>query len=133
MRSSYFDGDDPPEPQNIVKVPKIEPKEEKWENELGANVKEELNDTDLEYLFQDVVRNPSLDEELKKDQEKKKDNARYIDMLVRRTENYSLNLHVSKKEKRFYPQLCFNVAFPFSEIQREATFLWDERGKCHLL
>ncbi|XDV29353.1 hypothetical protein PO909_032490 [Leuciscus waleckii] len=78
---SYFDGDDPPESQNIVKVPKIEPKEEKWENELGANVKEELNDADLEYLFQDVVRKPSLDEELKKDQEKKKDNARYIDML----------------------------------------------------
>lgn len=80
---SYFDGDDPPEPQNIVKVPKIEPKEEKQENEdeLGASVKEELNDTDLEYLFQDVVRIPSLDEELKKDQQKKKDNARYLDML----------------------------------------------------
>ncbi|XP_077104241.1 ATP-dependent DNA/RNA helicase DHX36 isoform X1 [Siphateles boraxobius] len=78
---SYFDGDDPPEPQNIVKVPKFEPKEEKREDELGANVKEELNDADLEYLFQDVVRTPSLDEELKKDQEKKKDNARYIDML----------------------------------------------------
>ncbi|XP_067245956.1 ATP-dependent DNA/RNA helicase DHX36 [Chanodichthys erythropterus] len=78
---SYFDGDDPPEPQNIVKVPKIEPKEEKREDELVANVKEDLNDTDLEYLFQDVVRTPSLDEELKKDQEKKKDNARYIDML----------------------------------------------------
>ncbi|XP_048066763.1 ATP-dependent DNA/RNA helicase DHX36 isoform X2 [Megalobrama amblycephala] len=78
---SYFDGDDPPEPQNIVKVPKIEPKEEKREDELVANVKEDVNDTDLEYLFQDVVRTPSLDEELKKDQEKKKDNARYIDML----------------------------------------------------
>uniref|UniRef100_A0A8C1QY34 RNA helicase n=1 Tax=Cyprinus carpio TaxID=7962 RepID=A0A8C1QY34_CYPCA len=83
LPSSYFDGDDPPEPQNIVKVPKIEPKEEKQENEdeLGASVKEELNDTDLEYLFQDVVRIPSLDEELKKDQQKKKDNARYLDML----------------------------------------------------
>ncbi|KAL0168449.1 hypothetical protein M9458_036671, partial [Cirrhinus mrigala] len=78
----YFDGDDPPELQNI-KVPKIEPKAEKQENEdeLGASVKEELNDTDLEYLFQDVVRIPSLDEELKKDQQKKKDNARYLDML----------------------------------------------------
>uniref|UniRef100_A0A9J7X9K5 ATP-dependent DNA/RNA helicase DHX36 n=1 Tax=Cyprinus carpio carpio TaxID=630221 RepID=A0A9J7X9K5_CYPCA len=42
---------------------------------------EELNDTDLEYLFQDVVRIPSLDEELKKDKQKKKDNARYLDML----------------------------------------------------
>uniref|UniRef100_A0A9J8DBS3 ATP-dependent DNA/RNA helicase DHX36 n=1 Tax=Cyprinus carpio carpio TaxID=630221 RepID=A0A9J8DBS3_CYPCA len=83
LPSSYFDGDDPPEPQNIVKVPKIEPKEEKQENEdeLGASVKEELNDTDLEYLFQDVVRIPSLDEELKKDKQKKKDNARYLDML----------------------------------------------------
>uniref|UniRef100_A0A8C1MEV0 ATP-dependent DNA/RNA helicase DHX36 n=1 Tax=Cyprinus carpio TaxID=7962 RepID=A0A8C1MEV0_CYPCA len=75
--------EEPSEPQNIVKVPKIEPKEEKQENEdeLGASVKEELNDTDLEYLFQDVVRIPSLDEELKKDQQKKKDNARYLDML----------------------------------------------------
>uniref|UniRef100_A0A673N7X4 ATP-dependent DNA/RNA helicase DHX36 n=1 Tax=Sinocyclocheilus rhinocerous TaxID=307959 RepID=A0A673N7X4_9TELE len=83
LPSSYFDGDDPPEPQNIVKVPKIEPKEEKQENEdeLGASVKEELDDTDLEYLFQDVVRIPSLDEELKKDLQKKKDNARYLDML----------------------------------------------------
>lgn len=91
LPSSYFDGDDPPEPQNIVKVPKIEPKEEKQENEdeLGASVKEELKDTALEYLFQDVGRIPSLDEELKKDQEKKKeDNARYLDMLVRRTEKY---------------------------------------------
>ncbi|XP_026143566.1 ATP-dependent DNA/RNA helicase DHX36 [Carassius auratus] len=80
---SYFDGDDPPEPQNIVKVPKIEPKEEKQENkdESGASVKEELNETDLEYLFQDVGRIPSLDEELKKDQKKKNDNARYLDML----------------------------------------------------
>lgn len=86
LHSSYFDGDDPPEPQNIVKVPKIEPKEEKREDEVVANVKEDLNDTDLEYLFQDVVRTPSLDEELKKDQEKKKDNARYTDMLVRQTE-----------------------------------------------
>uniref|UniRef100_A0A673NDV9 ATP-dependent DNA/RNA helicase DHX36 n=1 Tax=Sinocyclocheilus rhinocerous TaxID=307959 RepID=A0A673NDV9_9TELE len=75
--------EEPSEPQNIVKVPKIEPKEEKQENEdeLGASVKEELDDTDLEYLFQDVVRIPSLDEELKKDLQKKKDNARYLDML----------------------------------------------------
>lgn len=83
LHSSYFDGDDIPEPQNIVKVPKIEPKEEKREDKLGANVKEDLNDTALEYLFQDLVQTPSLDEELKKDQERKKDNARYIDMLVR--------------------------------------------------
>ncbi|KAI2653722.1 ATP-dependent DNA/RNA helicase DHX36 [Labeo rohita] len=79
---SYFDGDDPPELQNI-KVPKIEPKAEKPENEdeLVASVKEDVNDTDLEYLFQDVVRIPSLDEKLKKDQQKKKDNASYLDML----------------------------------------------------
>uniref|UniRef100_A0A8C1VRI8 RNA helicase n=1 Tax=Cyprinus carpio TaxID=7962 RepID=A0A8C1VRI8_CYPCA len=62
---------------------KEEPSEEKWENEdeLGASVKEELNETDLEFLFQDVGRIPSLDEELKKDQKKKTDNARYLDML----------------------------------------------------
>uniref|UniRef100_A0A672P7A2 RNA helicase n=1 Tax=Sinocyclocheilus grahami TaxID=75366 RepID=A0A672P7A2_SINGR len=80
---SWRGKEEPSEPQNIVKVPKIEPKEEKQENEdeLGASVKEELDDTDLEYLFQDVVRIPSLDEELKKDLQKKKDNARYLDML----------------------------------------------------
>uniref|UniRef100_A0A8C2FZE7 RNA helicase n=1 Tax=Cyprinus carpio TaxID=7962 RepID=A0A8C2FZE7_CYPCA len=39
-----------------------------------------LNETDLEFLFQDVGRIPSLDEELKKDQKKKTDNARYLDM-----------------------------------------------------
>ncbi len=88
LPSSYFDGDDPPEPQNIIKVSKIEPKEEKHENELGASVKEELKETDLEYLFQEVGRIPSLDEELKKDKKKKNDNARYLDMLVRRTETY---------------------------------------------
>uniref|UniRef100_A0A671QQ84 ATP-dependent DNA/RNA helicase DHX36 n=1 Tax=Sinocyclocheilus anshuiensis TaxID=1608454 RepID=A0A671QQ84_9TELE len=47
----------------------------------STSVKEELDDTDLEYLFQDVVRIPSLDEELKRDLQKKKDNARYLDML----------------------------------------------------
>ncbi len=85
---SYFDGDDPPEPQSIIKVSTIEPKEEKHENELGASVKEELKETDLEYLFQEVGRIPSMDEELKKDKKKKNDNARYLDMLVRRTETY---------------------------------------------
>uniref|UniRef100_A0A671QRK5 ATP-dependent DNA/RNA helicase DHX36 n=1 Tax=Sinocyclocheilus anshuiensis TaxID=1608454 RepID=A0A671QRK5_9TELE len=69
LPSSYFDGDDPPE------------EKQENEDELGASVKEELDDTDLEYLFQDVVRIPSLDEELKRDLQKKKDNARYLDML----------------------------------------------------
>lgn len=106
LHSSYFDGDEPPEPQNIVKVPKIEPKEEKQEDELGANVKEDLNDTDLEYLFQDVVRTPSLDEELKKDQEKKKDNARYIDMLVRQKNIYQ-NFMCQKKRNALLPTTLF--------------------------
>lgn len=81
---SYFDGDDPPDdPQIVLKVPKIEPKEERQEEESGASVKKELPDTDLDYLFQYVVQKPSLDEELKEDLQKKRDNHRYIDMLVR--------------------------------------------------
>ncbi|XP_051512420.1 ATP-dependent DNA/RNA helicase DHX36-like [Myxocyprinus asiaticus] len=78
---SYFDGDDPPQSQNVVKVSKIEPKEEKQEAELGANVKKEPYNLDLEYLSQHVVRKPSLDEELKNDQQKKRENPKYLDML----------------------------------------------------
>lgn len=79
---SYFDGDDPPDdPEIILKVPKIEPKEERQEDESGSSVRGELTDTDLDYLFQYVVQKPSLDEELKKDLQKKRDNHRYNDML----------------------------------------------------
>nr|XP_055030353.1 ATP-dependent DNA/RNA helicase DHX36 [Misgurnus anguillicaudatus] len=79
---SYFDGDDPPDvPEIVLKVPKIEPKEERREDESGASVREDLTDTELDYLFQYVVQKPSLDEELKEDLQKKRDNHRYKDML----------------------------------------------------
>ncbi|XP_005159264.3 ATP-dependent DNA/RNA helicase DHX36 isoform X1 [Danio rerio] len=80
---SYFDGDDPVETQNIMPLPKVEPKDEKQEDAIKsrASLKEELNETNLEYLLQDVVQIPFLDEELKKDQQKKEDNAAYIEML----------------------------------------------------
>lgn len=80
---SYFDGDDPLETQNIMPLPNVEPKDEKQKDEIKsrASLKEELNETNLEYLLQDVVRIPSLDEELKIDQQKKEDNAAYIEML----------------------------------------------------
>ncbi|XP_051580749.1 ATP-dependent DNA/RNA helicase DHX36-like isoform X1 [Myxocyprinus asiaticus] len=78
---SYFDGEDPPQPENVMKVSKIEPKEEKQEVELQANVKKEPYDSDLEYLSQSVVRKPSLDEELKNDQQKKREKPRYLEML----------------------------------------------------
>ncbi|KAG9273415.1 ATP-dependent RNA helicase DHX36 [Astyanax mexicanus] len=75
---SYFDGDDPPEQQEqqTFKVPKIEPKEE-----VRMRVKEEPGAKDLEYLFQDVVRKPTLDAELQSDLENKRENSKYLDML----------------------------------------------------
>ncbi|XP_056334421.1 ATP-dependent DNA/RNA helicase DHX36 isoform X2 [Danio aesculapii] len=80
---SYFDGDDPLETQSTMPLSKVEPKEEKREDEIKsrASLKKELNETNLEYLLQDIVRIPSLDEELKQDQQKKEDNAAYIEML----------------------------------------------------
>lgn len=69
-----------------MRLPKTEPKEEKQEHELGASVKTGLQDTDLQYLCHYVERKPSLDEELKKDLQEKKDNQRYLDMLVRQTD-----------------------------------------------
>ncbi|XP_056622648.1 ATP-dependent DNA/RNA helicase DHX36 [Triplophysa dalaica] len=77
---SYFDGD-PPESQNNQRLPKTELKEEK-QNELETSVKTGLNcEKDLQYLCHYVQRQPSLDEELKKDLQKKIDNQRYLDML----------------------------------------------------
>lgn len=75
---SYFDGDDPPEQkeQQTVKVAKIEPKEE-----VKIRVKEEPGARDLEYLFQDVVRKPTLDAELQRDLENKRENSKYLEML----------------------------------------------------
>lgn len=102
-----------------MKVPKIEPKEEKQEDELGANVKEDLNDTDLEYLFQDVVRTPSLDEELKKDQEKKKDNARYIDMLVRQKNIYQNFMCQKKKKCSFAHNFVLMRHFLFQKFRQK--------------
>ncbi|KAG5269044.1 hypothetical protein AALO_G00197670 [Alosa alosa] len=68
---SYFDGDEPPE-----EVPETKPviKEIKQENETTW-------DKDLEFLFQDIVRKPTLDQELKKDLQIKRTDAKYLDML----------------------------------------------------
>ena len=38
---------------------------------------------DLEYLFQDIIRKPTLDQELKKDLQLKRADSKYLDMLVR--------------------------------------------------
>lgn len=42
-----------------------------------------IMDRDLEYLFQDIVRKPALDQELKKDLQRKRAEPKYLDMLVR--------------------------------------------------
>uniref|UniRef100_A0AAY4CQP5 ATP-dependent DNA/RNA helicase DHX36 n=1 Tax=Denticeps clupeoides TaxID=299321 RepID=A0AAY4CQP5_9TELE len=49
-------------------------KEEKEEREI-------MDDKDLEYLFQESVRKASVDEELKRDMQLKRDNPKYSDMM----------------------------------------------------
>ncbi|XP_036441633.1 ATP-dependent DNA/RNA helicase DHX36-like [Colossoma macropomum] len=81
---SYFDGDDPLEQQQQpVKVTKIEPKVEREteKEEMKMKVKEEPNERDLEYLFQDLVQKPSLDAELRSDFQAKLENPKYLEML----------------------------------------------------
>lgn len=66
-------------------VVKDEPPEQWDEDETqDAEEKEKLRikDKDLEFLFQEVVRDSSLDDYLKKDLQNKKSDPRYKDMLV---------------------------------------------------
>ncbi|XP_061072656.1 ATP-dependent DNA/RNA helicase DHX36 isoform X3 [Conger conger] len=64
---SYFDGEEPPPEAVKMTSP--------------AEVKEAVKDKDLEYLFQDILRESSLDQELKRDLLKKRDNPKYTEML----------------------------------------------------
>lgn len=59
-------------PQDVLKA---EPKEEREEKERRGK------DKDLEYLFQEVVRENALDQQLKRDLERKKADSKYLDML----------------------------------------------------
>ncbi|KAL2095688.1 hypothetical protein ACEWY4_007836 [Coilia grayii] len=68
---SYFDGDEPP---NEAPKIKSEIKEVKQEIEM-------IGSKDLEYLFQDIVRKPDLDQELKKDLQMKRTDSKFLDML----------------------------------------------------
>uniref|UniRef100_A0AAY4CT35 ATP-dependent DNA/RNA helicase DHX36 n=1 Tax=Denticeps clupeoides TaxID=299321 RepID=A0AAY4CT35_9TELE len=60
--------------QEVKVAPKVEVKEEKEEREI-------MDDKDLEYLFQESVRKASVDEELKRDMQLKRDNPKYSDMM----------------------------------------------------
>lgn len=53
------------------------------ENEKDDKEKVRVRDRDLEFLFQDVVRDGSLDEWLKRDLQSKKSDRKYKEMLVR--------------------------------------------------
>ncbi|KAL0973520.1 hypothetical protein UPYG_G00205200 [Umbra pygmaea] len=55
-------------------VPKVEPKEEMHEERMRK-------DKHLEYLFQEVVRENALDEQLRRDMERKRADPKYLDML----------------------------------------------------
>lgn len=56
------------------------------EAEVMSSVKEEHIDRDLEYLVQEIARKPSLDGELKSELQSKRQNSKYMEMLVRDTE-----------------------------------------------
>uniref|UniRef100_A0A6Q2YUD7 ATP-dependent DNA/RNA helicase DHX36 n=1 Tax=Esox lucius TaxID=8010 RepID=A0A6Q2YUD7_ESOLU len=92
----YFDGDEPSPDvlktetkqeevetpvQNSLyfpkEAPKVEPQEERTETEQIGK------DKDLEYLFQEVVRENALDQQLKRDLERKRADSKYLEMLVR--------------------------------------------------
>lgn len=53
------------------------------EREKDDKEKVRVRDKDLEFLFQEVVRDNSLDEWLKKDLQSKKSDRKYKEMLVR--------------------------------------------------
>uniref|UniRef100_A0A6Q2Y5L2 RNA helicase n=1 Tax=Esox lucius TaxID=8010 RepID=A0A6Q2Y5L2_ESOLU len=55
----------------------LEPQEERTETEQIGK------DKDLEYLFQEVVRENALDQQLKRDLERKRADSKYLEMLVR--------------------------------------------------
>ncbi|KAG9348145.1 hypothetical protein JZ751_001880 [Albula glossodonta] len=74
---SYFDGEEPP-----PEVPK---------KPSPPEVKDTVKDKDLEYLFQDPLRDSSLDEELKRDLLKKRENSKYTEMLKFREKLPSYN------------------------------------------
>lgn len=61
-----------------MQVPETKPeiRQVKQEDEM-------VMDKDLEYLFQDIIRKPTLDQELKKDLQRKRAESKYLDMLVR--------------------------------------------------
>uniref|UniRef100_A0A8C9WRI4 RNA helicase n=1 Tax=Scleropages formosus TaxID=113540 RepID=A0A8C9WRI4_SCLFO len=63
---SYFDGEEPPK-----EAPPAERKE----------VKETPKDRSLEFLFQELVRNSTLDQELKRDLQSKRSDQKYLEML----------------------------------------------------
>lgn len=65
-------------------MPKIksERKEVKIE-EVNKQDIEMIDSKDLEYLFQDIIRKPDLDQELKEDLQTKRTNSKFLDMLVR--------------------------------------------------
>lgn len=65
----------------VAKIEAVKVKEE--EPEIKTDVKEQCTERDLEYLMQEIERKPSLDEELKSDLKSKRQNPRYLDMLVR--------------------------------------------------
>lgn len=80
-------------------------------------------DKDLEFLFQELERNGSLDDRLKRDLQEKKSEPKYKEMLV---SSYLLKPEDQQQfsEKPFLDCFVFNSA-----IQGKTSILWKKRGE----
>lgn len=78
---SYFSAanvkDEPPDTWD-------EEEQQREESEKDDKEKLRIRDKDLEFLFQEVVRDNSMDEWLKRDLQSKKSDRKYKEMLVRK-------------------------------------------------
>lgn len=85
----------------------------------------ERKDKDLEFLFQEVQRNGSLDDRLKRDLQEKKLEPKYKEMLV---SSYLLKSEKRRPTTVFRKALFWLFCF-YSAIQGKTSILWKKRGE----
>lgn len=115
---SYFSAanvkDEPPDTWD-------EEEQQREESEKDDKEKLRIRDKDLEFLFQEVVRDNSMDEWLKRDLQSKKSDRKYKEMLVRKM---FLKSYITLVESTIYFSPLFN------EIELDCA---AEIGKISLL
>lgn len=99
---SYFSAanvkDEPPDTWD-------EEEQQREESEKDDKEKLRIRDKDLEFLFQEVVRDNSMDEWLKRDLQSKKSDRKYKEMLVRKM---FLKSYITLVESAIYFSPLFN-------------------------